>query len=193
VVSFVSYDIYFVRRDPGQSFEDALDDIEDAFEGDPGPLTPVELEQWDEVLSVARDVFADVEEFGDEMTRELVDPDTGIQVSLFNGEVAIRVPYGEGGAGSADEVMAKVYELARGIERATGLEGYDPQLEEPVSDVRAAGVASARTGTTTWDEDDEPTGTSVTVPSPAAPRREPEPAAAVSHDGGPRWWEFWKR
>ena len=52
----MSYDIYFVRRDPGQSFEDALDATEESFEGDPGPLSPVELEQWDEVLPVARNL-----------------------------------------------------------------------------------------------------------------------------------------
>ena len=55
----MSYDIYFVRRDPGQSFEDALDATEESFEGDPGPLSPVELEQWDEVLPVARAVLGD--------------------------------------------------------------------------------------------------------------------------------------
>ena len=39
----MSYDIYFVRRDPGQSFEDALDATEESFEGDPGPLSEGDL------------------------------------------------------------------------------------------------------------------------------------------------------
>ena len=44
----MSYDIFFVRRDPGQTFEDALDGLEDSFEsGDPGPLTEDDLEHWD--------------------------------------------------------------------------------------------------------------------------------------------------
>jgi hypothetical protein len=189
----VSYDIFFVRRDPGQSFEDALDDIEDSYEGDPGPLTEHELEQWDDVLRVAREVLTDVEEYGDETTRELTHPPTGIQVTLFNGEVAIRVPYGEGGDSSLD-VMASVYELARAIERATGLEGYDPQLDEPVSDP-GAGVATRRRRDRDGDDDDddEPTGTSMTPPSRS--RRELEPALAGPRRGetGRRWWEFWKR
>ena len=42
----MSYDIYFVRRDPGQSFADALDATEDSFDGDPGSLGSAELEQW---------------------------------------------------------------------------------------------------------------------------------------------------
>ena len=39
-VAPMSYDIFFVRRDPGQTFEDALDGVEESYEsGDPGPLT----------------------------------------------------------------------------------------------------------------------------------------------------------
>jgi hypothetical protein len=188
----VSYEIFFVRRDPGQSFDDALEETEDGFEGDPGPLSAAELEQWDEVLPVARDVLGDVQEFGDETTRELTNPATGVQLSLFNGEMAIRVPYGDFGEGSV-EVMSKVYELARAIERLTGLEGYDPQLEEAVSDSRAGGEPQGRSRRSGWedeDDDGESTGTSTTLP-PARPRRELQHAGGVAEPR--RWWEFWKR
>ena len=51
----MSYDIFFVRRDPGQTFEDALDSLEDSYEGgDPGPLTEEDLELWDAVLPRAQ-------------------------------------------------------------------------------------------------------------------------------------------
>ena len=54
----MSYDIFFVRRDPGQTFEDALQDVEDSYEGgDPGPLTDTDLEVWDALLARARDVL----------------------------------------------------------------------------------------------------------------------------------------
>jgi hypothetical protein len=188
----VSYDIYFVRRDPGQSFEDALDATEDSFEGDPGPLSPVELEQWDEVLPVAREVLGDIEEFADETTRELKDPTTGIQLSLFNGEMAIHVPYGDYAEKSVS-VMGRVYDLARAVERATGLEGYDPQLDEPISD--AAGAAATGRREREWDDDDESEsdGTSTSLPA-VKPRRTREPAAAGdSGPSGHRRWEFWKR
>ena len=50
----MSYDIFFVRRDPGQTFEDALDELEASFEnGDPGELTEVDLEHWDALLPLA--------------------------------------------------------------------------------------------------------------------------------------------
>ena len=46
--------------------------------------------------------------------------------------------------------MATVYELARAVEEVTGLEGYDPQLGEPVSDVSDTSPTRRR-----WADDDE--------------------------------------
>lgn len=187
-VADVSYDIYFVRRDPGQSFEDALDETEEAFQGDPGPLRDVELENWETILPLARQILGEVEEFDDEATRELTHPPTGIQLSVFNGEVAIRVPYGEFGESSV-EVMSKAYALAREIERATGLEGYDPQLEEPVSERPEGGVAVRRPARG-WDEDDDdPGGLDGTSATP--PESRPHPPESLPTQR-PRWWEFWK-
>ena len=58
----MSYDIFFVRRDPGQTFEDALDELEESFEnGDPGELTEVDLEHWDALLPLVREILGDVE------------------------------------------------------------------------------------------------------------------------------------
>jgi hypothetical protein len=187
----VSYDIYFVRRDPGQSFEDALDATEESFEGDPGPLSAHELEQWDEVLPVAREVLGDVDEFSDETTRELSDPTTGIQLSLFNGEMAIHVPFTDDAEQDVD-VMDRVYDLARAVERVTGLEGYDPQLQEPVSDQPGGAAAGARRETPVWEDDDdsESDGTSTTLP--AMRSRRPR-ATAVADESARRPWEFWKR
>jgi hypothetical protein len=190
----VSYDIYFVRRDPGQSFEDALDATEESFEGDPGPLSAVELEQWDEVLPAARAVLGDVEEFSDETTRELSDRDTGIELSLFNGEMAIRVPLDEQ-EDEDGEIMARVYELARAVERVTGLEGYDPQTGSPVSDQAGGGAVAESRQERSWEDDDdsESDGTSTTLPA-VRPRRAKTPASGdESAPSERRRWEFWKR
>ena len=191
----MSYDIYFVRRDPGQSFEDALDATEESFEGDPGPLTDVELEQWDEVLPAARAVLGDVQEFSDETTRELSDRDTGIELSLFNGEMAIRVPLDD----QEDEdgaIMARVYELARAVERVTGLEGYDPQTGSPVSDLAGGGAGAEGRQERSWDDDDEESesdGTSTTLPA-VRPRRAKTPTSGEeSEQSERRRWGFWKR
>jgi hypothetical protein len=188
----VSYDIYFVRRDPGQSFEDALADTEESFEGDPGPLSAVELELWDEVLPVARIVLGEVDEFRDETTRELSDRKSGIQLSLFNGEMAIHVSVAERDEESGD-VLARVHALAQAVERVTGLEGYDPQLGEPVSD-QPGGLAGSRRELDDDDDfDSESTGTSTSLPV-IRTRRAKEPASAPDADQpSRRQWEFWKR
>jgi len=191
----VSYDIFFVRRDPGQSFEDALDATEESFEGDPGPLSAVELEQWDEVLPAARAVLGDVEEFSDETTRELSDRDTGIELSLFNGEMAIHVPLDDQ-EDENGEIMARVYELARAVERVTGLEGYDPQTGSPVSDEAGGGAVIESRQERSWDDDDddsESDGTSTTLPA-VRPRRAKTPASDTeAGQSTRRRWGFWKR
>jgi hypothetical protein len=189
----VSRDIYFVRRDPGQSFQDALDTTEESFEGDPGPLSPVELEQWVDVLLVAREVLGEIDEFGDETTRELSDPQTGIQLTLFNGEITIHVPLGDHAPESVD-VLARVHDLARAVERVTGLEGYDPQRQEPITEQPGGAAGAEGREIPVWDDDDsESDGTSTSLPA-VRPRRTRLPADGA--ESGPlerRPWEFWKR
>jgi hypothetical protein len=199
----MSYDIFFVRRDPGQTFEDALDGVEDSYEsGDPGPLTEEDLELWEAVLPQAREILGDQVEITqhDEETRELTDPATGIGITLLEGELEIHVPHHQAGAGS--EVMSTVYDLARALEEATGLEGYDPQLDEPVSDTSDTSPTRRR-----WDDDSEEdendddlpgrsptrpvTGRSGTSGTRGTARASDAAAAGVPAERG-RWWEFWK-
>lgn len=192
----MSYDIFFVRRDPGQAFEDALDELEGSFEnGDPGPLTEVDLECWDVLLPRARAILGDLDvDEGDESSRQLVARDTGIELTLIPGEIEIHVP-DERGVDDDLELMAEVYELARAVEEATGLEGYDPQVGEPVSDHDHDGGAPTRRRSREAEddldedgEDREPTGTTSPLALPdMAPDRPPPGEGA-----GRRWWEFWR-
>ncbi len=188
----MGHDIYFVRRDPGQSFDEALEQTEEAYEGDPGPLTAAELEQWDEVLPHVREVLGDVEVFGDEATRELTHAKTGIELTLFNGEITIHVPQED----PDPDVLSTVQGLALAVERATGLEGYDSRLGAPVSGPEGSAGPSHRESTEgsddwddDWDDGAESDGTSTTLPAFRRP---------VDDDGEPtsasprRWWEFWR-
>lgn len=184
----MTYDIYFVRREPGQSFEDALESTEAEFDGDPGGLTTVEHEQWDRILPLARRLLGDVEEFGDRTTRELLDPATGVQLALMAGEASIAVR--PGADVDAVLLMEKVYSLARIVERETGLEGYDPQLGAPVSQQRASEAGGARfTAAAASDAGDD------RRPGGMAGRGTDQPVATAPADAparAARWWEFWK-
>jgi hypothetical protein len=170
----MSYDIFFVRRDPGQTFEDALDGVEDSYEGgDPGPLTEEDLELWDAVLPAARDILGSQVEVtqNDEETREITDPVTGIGLTFFQGEFEIHVPESQAVDGTSSPVLVTVYELARAVEEATGLEGYDPQRAEPVS------TASDSSPTRRLWADE------IAAALPADESTDEEPR---------RRWEFWK-
>jgi hypothetical protein len=204
----MSYDIFFVRRDPGQTFEDALDDLEGSFEGgDPGELTDVDLEHWDAILPLAREILGEVEvDDEDEETRELTAVATGVELTMIQGEVAIRVP-DERSPGDDLELMQAVYDLAHAVEDVTGLEGYDPQLGEPVSDRPEDETPTRRRWPDDADDEDDTGGRgrlggagqpvgARTLSGAAAADPRPEMAPDVPRDrstgGSRRWWEFWK-
>jgi hypothetical protein len=184
----VSYDIYFVRRDPGQSFADALDATEDSYDGDPGPLASAELEQWERISTRAGQILDGIEEFATANSRELADSGTGIQLSMIADEVSITVP-SERPEQDAVSLMAKVYALARVVEDETGLEGYDPQLQEPITDPRQRLASSSPAA-------DVPPAPAADVPPapPASTGSAPEatePRPATPATGRP-WWKFWQ-
>jgi hypothetical protein len=183
----VSYDIFFVRRDPGQSFEDALDATEDSYDGDPGPLGAAELEQWDRITTRAHAILDGLDESSTEVSRNLSDSVTGIQLSMIADEVTITVPTERSDQDSVT-LMAKVYALARVVEDETGLEGYDPQLQEPVTDPRHRLTGMQTTSSADRDDDDGPRGPGP-VPAEHPVTEPPLPPSA----GRRRWWEFWKR
>lgn len=190
----MSYDIFFVRRDPGQTFEDALDEIEESFtDGDPGELTDADLENWEAIVPKAREIFGDVEvEEHDETGRELTATASGVELTLISGEIEIHVPYARARSDDSLELMSQVYELARAVEDVTGLEGYDPQVGEPVSDQPDAGTPRRR-----WESsDDNDDEDDLLAPEPSPARRSPATARGDMNPydagGSRRWWEFWK-
>jgi hypothetical protein len=189
----VSYDIYFVRRDPGQSFEDALDATEESYDGDPGPLEGADLEHWDRITMRAQQILDAPDESATEMSRNLFDSATGIQLSMIADEVTITVPSERPDQDSVT-LMAKVYALARVVEDETGLEGYDPQLQEPVTDPRHRLTGMHTTPSADRDDDDDDGAARGPGPVPAEQpvTGPPVPQAAVAARPR-RWWEFWKQ
>jgi hypothetical protein len=135
----VSYDIYFLSRRDGQSWDDALEAMEDAAE-ESKPIPARLLEAWDRIVPQARTLLGDVEitEYGQE-SRDLNHSDTGIDLSVFGDEVSITVPYWHAGNDAAI-VLDKVFALAAIVEKETGLTAYDPQVERPLRETPPQGA-----------------------------------------------------
>jgi len=128
----VSYDIYFVRRAPGQSWDDALDALEaeeDAREAE----VPSSRGQWEQVVSGVQEILAGALVVEDPPVREIDDRGgTEIQVSCFSSrEWSLTVPYWSSGE-AARAIAAQLRAVARVVQDATGLEAYDPQLDAAV-------------------------------------------------------------
>ncbi|MFI8069487.1 hypothetical protein ACIF85_11985 [Streptomyces sp. NPDC086033] len=134
----MSYDIYFLCRRDGPSWDDVLEAMEDAAE-DSEPIPARLLEAWDRIVPQARGLLGDVEitEYEQE-SRDLNHTDTGIGLSVFGDEVSITVPYWHTG-NEAAVVLDKVFALAAIVENETNLTAYDPQVERPLSETPSQG------------------------------------------------------
>jgi hypothetical protein len=129
----VSYDVNFYRRLPGESWEEALEANEDPDRAGGRPAAEV----WSQLVARAREILGEVEVYDAEQNMELTHDPTGIQLACWSDFAAITIPYWYTGA-EATAVMEQVYALAWAVEQETGLEGYDPQLDQPLADLAHA-------------------------------------------------------
>jgi hypothetical protein len=127
----MSYDLIFVPRSDDQSWEEALDAAEEA-ENDERP----DAEAWARLVAAARQVLGEVSVFDGTHNYELTHESTGIQVSYYADEAGITVPYWYRGE-DARRIVTALHQLGEAVQAATGLPGYDPQLELPLSDAVA--------------------------------------------------------
>lgn len=124
----MSYDIYFLRRRPGQSWEEAMDAAEEQAGG---PEVLVYPENWDQVVSGVREVLGEVSVLENPPAWEIDHRPTAIQVSCFSGEWSMSVPYWSDGQ-AAEKIAEHLRALAGIVQAETGLEAYDPQVDEAV-------------------------------------------------------------
>jgi hypothetical protein len=125
----MSYDVYFLRREPGQSWEDAVETLEErAGQGD-APSRPA---RWDQVVAGVRELLGSVSVTEGPPNWEIDDPETAIQISCYDGEWSMTVPYWWDGE-RAGEIAGYLRAIAEVVRGATGLEAYDPQVEEGVT------------------------------------------------------------
>ncbi|GAA2208489.1 hypothetical protein GCM10009850_039470 [Nonomuraea monospora] len=128
----MSYDLYFYRRDPGQSWDDALTAAASALQPDPTA--------WDGVVTGVRDLLGEVNIVAYPPNWELDHDGTGICVNHWEGGWEMSVPYRTHGE-AARQVVGLLYEVASVVERESGFECFDPQLGLPKAQVTDPGAA----------------------------------------------------
>ncbi len=106
-----------------------MENLEENAESD-SPLDGDTLALWERVKVALIRVLPDAEEFVSETNRELTDGATGIQVSIFSGELSLTVPYWYAGP-EAQRMVGILRSVASAIEKASGLTAYDPQADAP--------------------------------------------------------------
>lgn len=127
----MSYDLIFVPRADGQSWDDALEAAEeDESDGLPS------AEAWARILAAARQVLGEVSVLEGADNYQLTHEPTGTQVSYYAQEAGITVPYWYRGR-DARAIVETIYQVGESVQAETGLPGYDPQLGLPLSDAAA--------------------------------------------------------
>ncbi|MEU8178060.1 hypothetical protein AB0C14_34765 [Microbispora hainanensis] len=153
----MTYDIYFVRRRPGrtvvESIEDANEEMESADawwmgDGDPEPviLTQQQRAAWVRIVRRAAEELGpvEVEEFLPGPTLCRNGPRGRLQLDYAGEDASIAIPYWYWGE-EAISVAEDAYRLARLVEEESGLAGYDPQADQDTM-TGDAGKAAARLG-----------------------------------------------
>ena len=125
----MSYDFILLHREPGQSWDEALDANEQrVIQRADRPLSPSARARAERIADRLQAHDPQLERFTSEDCIELTRPDdTGVQVSLYGGELDVTVPYWHAGQ-AAQAVMRLVWSYLAILEQESGWETYDPQL-----------------------------------------------------------------
>ncbi len=125
----MSYDFLLLYREPGQSWDEVLEANERlVMEEGNRRLSPATRARLERIADRLQTHDPQLERFTTEQHIELTRPDnSGIQVSLFSDELAVKVPYWHTGQ-VAQMVMEIVWSYLAVLEQETGWETYDPQL-----------------------------------------------------------------
>lgn len=88
----MSYDLYFLDLKPGQTWEEAIEALEDwtPSEEANASIPP----HWNDVVAQARDLLGEVPVFANPPAWEITHEPTAIQLSNFEGQRGMRSPTG---------------------------------------------------------------------------------------------------
>nr|WP_062341872.1 hypothetical protein [Herbidospora sakaeratensis] len=117
----MSYGISFLRREPGQTWHDAFEAMEEK-----APET-VDYAIWSAVAVAARDVLGVVSE--DLLNCEVTQLSTGLMVTCHMGQWSVTLPGPPSG-----ETAASLRGVCEIVQEATGLTAYDPRLGVTLSE-----------------------------------------------------------
>jgi hypothetical protein len=124
----LSYDVSFIRRAPGQTWEEANDAAEQSvIASDGAPSLSDEARARlnalaDRLIAAWPSLRKDELENG----VDLDDSDSGFQACLRDGDSGMSLPYWHDGE-KANRIMERMRAVARIIEEETGLQAWDPQ------------------------------------------------------------------
>jgi hypothetical protein len=130
----MSYDLEFLRKGAGESWEDAFEAVEEAVGESDAEAPDAEVRAG--VTAAVRELLGDVAVHEGELYCELEHRPTGIQLNLYRHSAAITVPYWSSGTDAAT-IVGQIYALGRIVEQHTGLIGYDPQTGLPLAESAA--------------------------------------------------------
>jgi hypothetical protein len=125
----MSFDLYFLALGSGETWQDAMDRLEEAAAAEVG-LDGQDIAQWDAVRAAVEPVLPGADEFAGESHRELNDDGSGIQLSLSHRELSLAIPYWYSGP-DAQAMVERLRAVATAVENATRLTAYDPQADRP--------------------------------------------------------------
>lgn len=167
-LSPVSYDLMLVEKRPDEDWEAALDRLGSGA-GTDRELSTQRRALWERVAARLVELDGEFERFDGPGFIELSHDELGIQVSLFEDEGAVTIPYWyEGDA--ARTVMQQVADVVDAVREVSGWAVWDPQLDRGLESGRAL-------------LDQGPTTMSTTA------RRLSEILEAPRKP----WWKFWAR
>ncbi|MFH8591759.1 hypothetical protein [Streptomyces rimosus] len=151
------YWITLVRRLPGRTLSETLDQRAAAWDGDvdferkPMNLTLDRRAAWDEIV---RRVSAEigpvsVEEYPCNLTLDRNGPVGRIQLDYDGDSADIEFAYRHFGE-AARQIVAEAYRLTGIVEDVTGLEGFDCQTERPTAEGDIDAAAALLGGISHW-------------------------------------------
>jgi hypothetical protein len=137
----MSYNIYFVRRRADLSWDELMEELEEAAQ-EASELPRELIEAWGRIVPQVEAVLGEIDLSEGADTLELGHDGTGIDLAIIGSEVSVAVPYWHTGDG-ATQIFDKIAAIASIVERETGLIAFDPQTERPFTE--AVSVMSSNT------------------------------------------------